>query len=155
VEVHRVGIAIDFQSHRRRRTAFHDQHVDSGLLHAQRERAAAGRIADAAGEGTLADNREAVRLRGHGTVEGTGREDQRIRRSQRVDTRLGPVVEQPGAIALAADVEPSRLLVEGREAKFTLPEVHLENPAGVSLDHRGTPLAVRPASPLCLLPCAA
>lgn len=92
-----------------------DDDVDPGPLHAVGVVAATGRIADAAGQRTLADDRKSIALRCHRTVEWTGREDQRVFGSERVDAGLGSIVEKSGAVALATDIESRDLFIERLE----------------------------------------
>ncbi len=138
-ELDRVAVAVDLEAHPAIRAVLDDQDVDAGLFHAERERAAAGRVADAAGQRALADHREAIRLRRDGAVQRTGRKDQQVLGTERIDAGWRAVVEQPGPVALAADVEARDLLIERREEEGSRPQIDFENAPGIALDHRCTP----------------
>jgi hypothetical protein len=138
-ELHRIGLAVDLEPHRRRRFALHHQDVDPRLLHAQGEGAPAGGVSDPPGERALADHRKPVGLGGDRPVQRTRGEDQQVLRAERVDARAGAVVQEPRPVPLSADVEPRDLLVEGLKRERPRGEIHLEDAAGVSLDHAGLP----------------
>ncbi len=138
-ELHLGVVAVDLQPHRSLGLMQHHQNVDPGALHPVGVAAAASGVADAPGERALADHREAVGLRRDRAVEGAGREDQRIVGPERVDPRLGAIVQQTCAVAFAADVELGSILIERLESEGAGGEIHLEHAPGVSFDHRVPP----------------
>ena len=70
-----------------------------------------------------------------GLLQTTGRKDQRILGAEWIDTGLGTIVEKPGAVALAADVESCDLFVERLERIALGCQVYLEDAARVTFDH--------------------